>query len=84
MSAYKLKNLFVNLFFHVRLFTFFTQRNYGYNLASMFQGVALTTLSRRKPVSDALQSECLEQANTHVQASAESLLLLLGIFTNRL
>lgn len=29
-------------------------------------------------------SECLEQANTHVQASAESLRLLLGIFTNRL
>ena len=53
-------------------------------LGANLQGVALTTLSRRKPVSDALQSERLEQANTHVQASAESLRLLLGIFTNRL
>lgn len=48
-------------------------------LGANLQGVALTTLPRRKPVSDTLQ-----QANTHAQASAESLRLLSGIFTNRL
>ena len=53
-------------------------------LGANLQGVALTTLSRRKPVSDALQSERLEQAYMHAQASAENLSLLSGIFTNRL